>query len=141
MAKNQLVGTWRLVSWELEDEKGQVSYPFGQDAVGFLTYTEDGHMSVVITTANRRRFAARDLLGGTVEERAAAAESCVAYCGTYQLHGNQVIIHVEASLFPNWMDTDQERVFDLDGERMMMSIAPSTWHDKQQRARLWWTLA
>ena len=138
MKGSPLVGTWKLILWELRDEEGHVAYPFGRDAPGYLTFTEDGHMSVVITTARRPSFAAEDLLGGSVDEKAAAAETCVAYCGTYRMDGNRVMIHVDASLFPNWLGTIQERVFHLDGDSLTMSIASSTWSGKRQTAHLQW---
>jgi hypothetical protein len=138
MKQNPLIGTWKLISWELKDDAGHVSDPFGPDAVGYLTYTEDGHMSVIITTARRSPSSAPDLLGGSVEEKAAAAETCVAYCGTYRIQGSKVVIHVDASLFPNWTDTEQERVFHIDGRSLTMSIASSGWSGKQQTARLLW---
>ena len=34
MTENQLLGTWRLVSFELRDAEGQAIYPYGQDAIG-----------------------------------------------------------------------------------------------------------
>jgi len=138
MKQNPLIGTWKLLSWELRDEAGHVSYPFGPDAVGYLTYTEDGHMSVIITTARRAPSSASDLLGGSVDEKAAAAETCVAYCGTYRVQGSKVVIHVDASLFPNWTESEQVRVFHIDGHSLTMSIASSTWSGKQQTARLLW---
>ena len=36
MEPNPLIGTWELIAWELRDEEGRVSYPFGPDAVGVL---------------------------------------------------------------------------------------------------------
>jgi Lipocalin-like domain len=46
MAANPLVGTWRLISFDVQDEDGNITHPFGRDAVGFITYTADGHMAV-----------------------------------------------------------------------------------------------
>ncbi|NES68568.1 MAG: lipocalin-like domain-containing protein, partial [Okeania sp. SIO2D1] len=31
VVQNRFVGTWRLVSFELNDEKGEVTYPYGKD--------------------------------------------------------------------------------------------------------------
>jgi hypothetical protein len=42
MTRHALIGTWRLEVWEARDETGQVSYPRGRDARGYLTYTVDG---------------------------------------------------------------------------------------------------
>jgi hypothetical protein len=138
MTRNALVGTWRLVSWELRDDEGQVSYPFGQAALGYLTYADDGHMSVIITAVDRPRFGGDDMLRGTAEERAAAAETCVAYCGTYRIEGDTARIQVEASLFPNWLGTTQERRIERDGERIAFSLPPAVWLGRRQVARLIW---
>jgi Lipocalin-like domain len=36
VAQNPFVGTWRLVSYKLRRSNGQVSYPLGQDVVGYI---------------------------------------------------------------------------------------------------------
>ncbi len=47
MASNPLIGTWRLISWENRSVvDGQVSYPLGKDAVGYIVYNQDGYMFV-----------------------------------------------------------------------------------------------
>ena len=56
----------------------------------------------MISRAGRVAFAGDDLLSGTAEEKAGAVESFVAYAGRYTIHGDQVVHHVEVSLFPNW---------------------------------------
>lgn len=84
MTQNPLIGTWRLVSWENRTHR-QVTYPFGQDAIGYITYSEDGYMFVAIMTANRPQFTSGDPLGGSIAEKAAAAETHVSYCGTYKI--------------------------------------------------------
>jgi hypothetical protein len=46
-ASNPLIGTWRLVSWENRSvEDGEVSYPLGKDASGYIMYNQDGYMFV-----------------------------------------------------------------------------------------------
>lgn len=73
MTQESFVGTWRLISFELKSVDEQASYPFGKDAVGYIMYTEDGYMSVVIMSTNRPKFAfARSIRGGTSEDKVAA---------------------------------------------------------------------
>jgi hypothetical protein len=133
-----MVGTWRLIAWELRDTEGHISYPFGRDALGYLTYTDDGHMSVIITAADRQPFGEDDMLRGTAKEKAAAAATCVAYCDRYSIEGDIVRIQVEASLFPNWLGTTQERRIEWDGERIVFSLPPTVWLGRRQVARLLW---
>ena len=102
-----VIGSWALLSWENLGADGQVSHPMGLDAVGYLIYSVDGRFSVTISRADRAKSAGGDLLGGTLEEKARAAEGFVAYAGRYTFHGDPVVHHVELSLFPNWVGTDQ----------------------------------
>ena|SRR5829696_3741619 len=68
-ASNPLIGTWRLISWENKSvEDGQISYPLGKDAAGYIMYNQDGYMFVAIMSPYRLKFAGGDLLSGTPEE-------------------------------------------------------------------------
>ncbi len=138
LAHDALVGAWRLVSWENQAADGQVTYPMGTDPIGYVLYTADGRFSVAISRAGRAGFAADDLLGGTTQEKAWAMESFVAYAGRYSFHGDRVIHHVELSLFPNWVGTDQERWVELAGDRLTLSASPLLLAGKQQVPRLVW---
>ena len=136
--RSALVGAWRLVSWENQAADGQVTYPMGTDALGYLLYTADGRFSVTISRAGRAGFAAGDLLSGTTEEKARAVEGFVAYAGHYTFLGDRVIHHVELSLFPNWVGGDQERWVELAGDRLILSASPLLLAGKQQVPRLIW---
>ncbi len=138
---HSLVGAWRLVSWQNRTADGEVSYPMGADALGYLIYTADGRFSVTISRAHRARFAGGDLLGGTTQEKADAAEGFVAYAGRYTFHGDHVVHHVELSLFPNWVDTDQQRFAELSGATLTLSANPLLLAGKWQVPRLVWQRA
>jgi len=47
MTSNPFVGTWRLRSMTSRAEDGTVTYPYGPDAAGYITYTDDGFMVTV----------------------------------------------------------------------------------------------
>jgi len=139
MASNPLTGTWKLLSWENRSvEDGQVSYPLGKDATGYIMYNYDGYMFVAIMAPNRLRFAADDLLSATKEEEDQAEETYVSYCGRYDFLGDKVVHHVEMSLFPNWIGVDQERLVDLRGKRLTLSTQPLLLRGIQQTAHLIW---
>jgi hypothetical protein len=137
-AHNALLGGWRLLSWENRADDGQVTYPMGIDALGYLLYTADGRFSVTISRTGRIDFAAGDLLSGTTEERAKAVEGFVAYAGRYSFHGDRVIHHVELSLFPNWVGSDQERSVKLTADRLILSASPLLLAGKRRVPRLVW---
>ena len=136
--REALVGAWQLRSWENRTDDGRVTYPMGTDALGFLLYTADGRFSVMISRAGRARFAAGDLLSGTTEEQAQAVEGFVAYAGSYTFHGDRVVHHVELSLFPNWVGTDQERSVERTGDRLTLSASPLLLAGTKQVPRLVW---
>jgi hypothetical protein len=74
-----LVGWLPVTSMTSMGRSGQVTYPMGANARGYLLHTADGRFSVTISRVGRPPFAAGDLLGGTTEEKARAVEGFVAY--------------------------------------------------------------
>jgi hypothetical protein len=122
MSTSTLVGAWRLLVLEFRSD-GQVVYPVGRDATGMCLYDDAGHMALQIMRVDRPRFAAADLLGGTVDEILAAAKGYLSYGGTYvedDVHG-VVIHHVTQALYPNWVGTDLVRFFKRTGDRLITS--------------------
>ncbi|MDQ3855389.1 MAG: lipocalin-like domain-containing protein [Chloroflexota bacterium] len=118
--------------------EGEVTYPLGPDAFGYIMYSADGHVSVNISTANRPSFRSGDLLSGSVQEQAAAAQTYVSYCGTYEVSQGKVVHRVEASLFPNWAGSEQERYYAFEGDRLTLSTGPMLLGGRQRRAFLTW---
>jgi hypothetical protein len=119
-----MVGSWKLVSFESRDTNGNISHPWGKDTLGYLMYNADGYMSVTIMSSARLKFASGDLKGGTTEEKVAAADSYISYCGTYEVKADTVIHHIELSFFPNWIGVDQKRMLSIDGNRLSLSTPP-----------------
>lgn len=121
---NQFVGTWKLISCELKSSDNQSIYPLGQDAIGYLIYSEAGYMSVVLMKAERTSFVSEDIRASTPEEKIHAAETYISYCGRYEIQGNKIIHHVEVSFFPNWVGTAQERLFQFEDNHLILSTPP-----------------
>lgn len=141
MSVNPLVGTWRLVSFEVRDDEGTVTYPFGRDAVGFITYSPDGHMAVQFGRSARARVATGDWVAAEPAEIAAAARDYIAYCGAYELRGSEVVHRVELSLLPNWIGGELVRQVTFDGQRVTLSTPPTPVGGRQQIATLVWERA
>jgi hypothetical protein len=141
-AKDQFVGTWKLVSWEMQRSNGEkIEPPFGRDATGWIMYDANGHMCVQIMRSNRTKFSSDNLLeGGTPEEKKAAYEGYIAYCSTYTVNEEEgfVIHHIELSLFPNWLGMDQKRFFEFSGDRLTLRPPPFMYAGEQVTARLTW---
>ena len=141
MAENTLVGAWKLVGYACKVGERELDSPLGPDPVGYIVYTADGHMSVQIAAAQRPRFASEDLLGGTSEEKGAAADTYIAYCGTYELFSDRVVHHVEQSFFPNRVGTAQTRYYRLEGDRIELTTPPILIDGEEQVCRISWERA
>ena len=142
MGGKELVGTWRLVSAEYKAVDSSVStrviYPYDREPEGYLVYSEDGYMSVAVMSKDRGAFASGDRLGGTTEEKVRAADAYLSYCGSYELRGNRVVHHIKVSLFPNWVGTDQERLFELADDTLMLSTTPFLFGGAMRIGQLIW---
>lgn len=117
---------------------GEISYPLGKDAKGYIMYNPDGYMFVALMRRDRAKFAAGDLLTGSMQEKAHAAETYVSYCGRYEFQGDTVVHHVDLSLFPNWVGVDQERLVEVRGDRVTLSTRPMLLGGVQRSAHLIW---
>jgi hypothetical protein len=114
---NSLLGTWKLVSWEISQPDGAIHYPYGKDVIGYLIYTADGYMSAEIMNPDRQQsdpafpleVATAQTLPDT--DRARAYSTYLSYCGTYTVKGNTVTHHVKAGLIPGWTGSEQPRPF------------------------------
>lgn len=103
-----------------------------------LLYAPEGYMSVVLYRANRERFGTPDIMAGTEAQLANAARSYASYAGRYEVHGDRVHHHVEASLFPDWVGTTQERIYHFEGPRLTLSTAPIPLGGAELRVLLIW---
>jgi hypothetical protein len=138
MMGNALVGTWRLVSFDVRDDEDVVTYPFGREVEGFITYTSDGRMAVQFGAAHRARLADPDWVGGADADIAAAARAYFAYCGTYEIHGDTVVHRIESSLLPNWIGGEQMRHVTLNGDTVTLSTPPTLIDGRERMATLVW---
>jgi hypothetical protein len=120
MTANPLIGTWRLVSFEARDADGRVTYPWGRDPQGFLTYTADGRMAGQLGRADRPRLAVADWLAASDAEIAAAARDYFAYCGTYEVRDGTVVHQVDLSLIPNRIGGELVRSVALNGDTLTL---------------------
>jgi|ERR1039457_3441161 hypothetical protein len=115
------IGTWRLVSYESQDDAGGVHYPMGRKVVGRLTYDKQGNMSALVSRADVSPFASGDFRGATEAEVRAAFDGFVAYFGTYTFNQSADVVthHVESASFPNWTGTEQIRYVKAEGQRLV----------------------
>jgi Lipocalin-like domain len=119
---DEFVGAWKLISFERRTAAGEVTYPMGENPVGRLTYDAVGRMSAQIMRPDRPKFQAVDPAKWTAEEKAAAFDGYIAYYGTFSVSDTEraVIHHVEASLYPHWVGSDQRRLYEFSGNQLIL---------------------
>jgi Lipocalin-like domain len=112
-----LVGTWKLVSWQVIVDNQPPQNVFGANPKGYLVLTREGR-SIVATTADNRKGGMGDA------ERAALHKSMLAYTGKYRVEGNDFITRVDVSWNEEWNGTEQRRHFRIDGDKLFIETAP-----------------
>ncbi len=139
MPEHPLVGIWILVSYIVLNKEGvKVAEPFGPHPQGMLIYTKDGMMSGHLMSASRSPSRSNVPLRASSEEKIAAFDTYLGYCGTYEHQGDRVIHHVTTSLFPNWVGTDQVRVLQLDGNLLTLTVPPVMGKGKTRTVQITW---
>lgn len=133
-----IVGTWRLISWEMLDGDGHVSHPMGRHPVGRLIYTPDGYVSVLITGRDRQKIIPGNPVMGIPEATITAGRRSLSYAGTYEQDGDALVHHVDLSSFPDWVGTDQHRLIDWRDGCLVLYTLPARIGGKDQAAYLTW---
>lgn len=132
----QLVGSWRLISFELRDETGARSHPWGPDVSGINTYTADGYLSEQFGSAHRPELALDDWVGASPDEIDGAARHYFAYAGTYEIDGGELVYYLDVSLMPNWVGKVERRFWSIEGDTLTITTPLLPVGGKQQVAKL-----
>ena len=116
--REQVVGVWSLVSYQSQDDEGNVIYPLGKDATGFIMYHPEGYMSAQLMQQGRPAYASGDLHEGTKDEMAEAAMGYLAYAGKFEVNEETSTLthHMEVSMNPTWLGQQQPRVGSIEGD-------------------------
>ena len=135
---DRLIGTWRLESWETRYEDGRVTYPMGEDAVGFLVYAADGYMAATLSRRDRPAFTTGEMMSADDEEKARGWDSYFSYVGRYEIGDGCITHHVEASQYPNWIGDEQLRLMSMKDGRLELSVPPQNSRRGVQTSHLIW---
>jgi len=120
----QIIGTWQLIHSISINPDGKEEYPFGEDPIGYIHYSDTGIMSVQISRKSREE----------VKDLSRLKHDYLAYFGRYEIDTeNQVVRHfVEGEIFPGDHPELLVRKYRFDGD--LMSLKPV---DGTNREILW----
>jgi Lipocalin-like domain len=115
--EKSLIGAWRLKSFVRVVADGQRYNQLGEHPDGYLIYSSDGRMSVLMVDGDRP---APQHTPPTVAERAALHETMLAYAGTYRVDGDRIVHHIELAWDQTRLDSDQVRFFSFEDDRLLL---------------------
>jgi lipocalin-like protein len=121
--KDQLTGSWRLVSINNLRVDGTKYELFGPNAKGIVIFDRNGTYSFQIMRAARPSFVAESRLEGTTEENKAAVQGMISHFGSYEVDepSHSITFRIEGSSYPNWDKTEQKQSFTLLGNQLSWS--------------------
>ena len=132
---DKFVGTWKLVSASSTTSKGERNEtPYGLNPVGFLTYSEDGRVTSLISYGERKLLS----ISSRMEEQADAFNTFLAYAGRYTLSGDKVTHHIEISSIQNYVGKDLVRNIKSEGNQIVLITPPTMVNGKIQAIELTW---
>ena len=121
--KDQLTGTWTIVSADQTAPDGSKHQLFGAKPMGVLVLDPSGKYSQIIVRADRPKFQAGSRLQGTAEENQAAVQGTVANFGTWSADegAKTLVIHFESGMYPNQEGEESRRVANVTGDELRLS--------------------
>jgi hypothetical protein len=110
---SELIGIWRLVSFDAEDQQSGERKPYLGDAPpsGYMILSPEDRLMVLAVGGLREP-------GQTVEKQSALFRTMLSYTGLYRVEGDKFITTVDVSWNESWTGTDQVRFYRLDGGRL-----------------------
>ncbi|MES2128308.1 MAG: lipocalin-like domain-containing protein [Pseudomonadota bacterium] len=122
-----IVGTWMLVRDVNKAPDGTEKSLFGDQPQGQIIFTSNGRYASLNARADLPKFAAGNRMGGTAEEYKAVAQGSIATFGHYKVSadGKTLSMTPEASTYPNWSGTEQQRALTLAGDEMSYALQAS----------------
>ena len=131
-AAGDLIGSWRLVSYEDRDASGASVFPYGSRPAGLVIYDSTGHMAIQIMKTPPPDVASDDWDRFTTQEKVALWDGYVAYFGRFEVDlARQVVTHLpEADLSRLYIGRREERHYELKGDQLVLS---ESWTQGGQR--------
>jgi hypothetical protein len=118
--KEQLIGTWKLVSSDQVRLDGSKLKRFGDNPTGINVFDANGRFFILIASADNSKIASNNAKNiassnsnqAKLEELGGLIPESIAYYGTYTVNEAEkvIILHLEGSTFPNLVGTDQKRI-------------------------------
>ena len=117
--KQQLVGTWSVISFVNENERtGKTTKVFGSDPKGYFMFDAANHFSINLIRARRPKFGNRDF--PTAGEGKAALEGMIVMFGDYKVNESEhsISLHIIGGSFPAWDNSNLKRFIAISDDEL-----------------------
>jgi hypothetical protein len=110
--KEQIVGTWLIVSVDSTAPDGKKSQIFGPNPKGFLIFAANGQYAQIIVNPDVPKFKVNNRLKGTPEENMAAVHGTTANFGTWTIDeaSKTITVRNAGGMFPNGAGEESKRI-------------------------------
>jgi hypothetical protein len=146
LARQDLIGAWRLVRIEYSGPHGPIADPFYQaDSTGIIIYDSSGWMSVHIVAPHRRGWvvpAARSssiAMSQDLKLKAAAFDTYYSYFGTWDFDEATSVVthHVKSSLIPAETGLNYAQQATLESGRLVFTVHSGSREEEIVRRKIW----
>ncbi|TCL71600.1 lipocalin-like protein [Hydrogenispora ethanolica] len=132
MQVQDLVGVWKLVSWEVLNPSQKIARPFGERPVGYLIYHPHGYVTVTVMQSPADVNGMEALFRKWMQPNASAL-GFFSFCGRFEVAGETVRHHLEVCSIAEWVGQTQVRNCRFEGERLTLGAV-----EDQSEHRLVW---
>ncbi|MBL0181451.1 MAG: lipocalin-like domain-containing protein [Chitinophagaceae bacterium] len=138
--KEQLIGTWALVSVDNIYPDSSRQHPYGENPVGILIFDAKGNYAIQILKAVRPKVASGDKNKGTPEEYLALVQGSNSHFGTYSVDeaSKTITFNITHASFPNWEGTVQKRQYTYTGNEIKYVVTNTTQGGQSVIAEVAW---
>jgi hypothetical protein len=113
--KDQIVGTWSLVSQSQTLKDGSTAHPSGMNPKGVNMFTADGQFVLLFMRGDLPKVASGNRGKATADEAMAIARGSIGYFGSYTVDEptKTLVLRIQGATFANLVGIDQKRVISL----------------------------
>jgi len=121
--KDQLTGTWTIVSNNNTAADGSKRQPFGPNPRGYMVLSPEGRYVQILTNPDRPKFKVNNRTAGTAEENTAAVHGTTATFGVWSVDeaSKMLIIRNEGGMFPNQVGIESKRTVSVMADELKVS--------------------
>ena len=124
--KEQIVGTWMLVSAETRNKDGSTEHTFGANPNGMAIFEANGRYTQIYLAASLPKFTSGNRLTGSPDENKAVVQGSNAHYGTWSVDegAHTFVQHIDASIYALNNDTTTRRTITKVSDDELAMINP-----------------